>query len=690
MSQPYPLPRETRSTGQMAFNGSDQVYGPFDFKIFDIEDVSVYLKHDGEDTYALSAAAVVTKTSGLDYDTFSVDFGTVHPATSTYVVRGERTPERSIAVTKGGGINTAALEKDLTKLAVEDQELRRDVGKAIKVPPGSDNFPVATPEAGKVLGFNEAGNAFVWLSRGDAGFAVPGDGTVETDKIAAGAVTGAKIADGAVTEAKIADGAVTAGKVADSAVTEAKIADGALGPSKVKAGSALVETVDNRRLINGRDIMTHVPTLADLKALPLNKLSAGDLIFYRGFDTENDGCHGLAQYRSGVLGTVLDGREVNLTAGTGHFMNLYTERGPLHTRDVGIRPNMSSSATFDPDTLRANNSTRWNNMAAYVGVQKLAWITGSSAAHVVVNGIFVDAGIHDFNDIAQHDLPPGVPMDGVSPLVSVLRTNYSTANDFLVCDGGVNYGAGNIVRNVGIKHFSGSSGTTKYGLRFVNIVRMLKLADFALYGFGINLRTQDCWDIELDNGWIESGNYINYSHYGNINNFTARGTRFDGTRSASAYANVSINDPNHAAQIVRFIDSPIQRSETIGLKLEGVKRSKVDGAQFEGNNRQDGSYPDIWCEGTGTYAASNKLRANVEDSYFTTTGRNGATTSRGFNLRSDVAEGSVIRIDGNEVADNSFGTFLDIDPNRALHLFWQNRNMVGSVASSVPASVVQH
>lgn len=491
--------------------------------------------------------------------------------------------------------------------------------------------------------------------------------------------------------AAIPDGTLATEKFADGSITEVKIADGAVSPAKIKVGSALVETNGNRRLINGRDIMTHVPTLADLKALPLNKLSAGDLIFYRGFDAEDDGCHGLAQYRDGVLGSPLDGVEMNLDAGTGHFKNLYVERGPVHTRDVGIRPNMSSSATFDPDTLRVNNSTRWNNMAAYVGVQKLAWITGSSAAHVVVNGIFVDAGIHDFNDITQHNLPPGVTLDGIGPLVSVLRTNYDTAaNDFLVCDGGVNYGAGSIVRNVGIKHFSGSSGITKYGLRFVNIVRMLKLADFAIYGFGINLRTQDCWDIELDNGWIESGNYINYSHFGNINSFTARGTRFDGTRSSSAYANVSINDPNHAAQIVRFIDSPIQRSETIGLKLEGVKRSKVDGAQFEGNNRQDGSYPDIWCEGTGSYASSNKLRANVADSYFTTTGRNGATTNRGFNLRSDVAEGSVIRFDGNEVADNSFGTFLDIDPNRALHLFWQNRNMVGSVASSVPASVVQH
>lgn len=166
MSQPYPLPRETRSTGQMAFNGVDQVYGPFDFKIFDIEDVSVYLKHDGEYAYTKTAAATVTKTSGLDYDTFSVDFGTVHPATSTYVVRGERTPERSIAVTKGGGINTSALEKDLTKLAAEDQELRRDLDKTLRYDVGFTGGVVPRLPEGHIYKADAEGNL---VDGGDAG-----------------------------------------------------------------------------------------------------------------------------------------------------------------------------------------------------------------------------------------------------------------------------------------------------------------------------------------------------------------------------------------------------------------------------------------------------------------------------------------------------------------------------------------
>ncbi len=127
MTQPYPLPRETRSSGANAFNGADQVYGPFDFRIFDIEDVAVYVKHDGEEAYTRSEGLTVTKTADLDFDTFSVDFGTVHPATSTYIIQGERTAERATAVTRGGGINTLALEKEFSKIAVADQELRRDV-----------------------------------------------------------------------------------------------------------------------------------------------------------------------------------------------------------------------------------------------------------------------------------------------------------------------------------------------------------------------------------------------------------------------------------------------------------------------------------------------------------------------------------------------------------------------------------
>ena len=54
------------------------------------------------------------------------------------------------------------------------------------------------------------------------------DGSVTTDKIADGAVTGSKVANGSVTTNKIADGAVTGSKVADGSVTTNKIANGAV------------------------------------------------------------------------------------------------------------------------------------------------------------------------------------------------------------------------------------------------------------------------------------------------------------------------------------------------------------------------------------------------------------------------------------------------------------------------------
>jgi len=44
-------------------------------------------------------------------------------------------------------------------------------------------------------------------------------------------------------------------------------------------------------------------------------------------------------------------------------------------------------------------------------------------------------------------------------------------------------------------------------------------------------------------------------------------------------------------------------------------------------------------------------------------------------------------VHGNTVADNTFGTFLDIDGNYAYELFWQNRNIYGSNSNSIPANV---
>ncbi|MBO9457958.1 hypothetical protein [Labrenzia sp. R5_0] len=467
--------------------------------------------------------------------------------------------------------------------------------------------------------------------------------------------------------ATVADGSLTTAKYADESVTFAKL---------------------------GSDVGVHltVSSVAAVKAIAVASVSPGDLVYWRGFDNATDNCGGMGIVVGSVASTTLDGVVMNLAAGSYHVRRVDLGEGPIHTRWCGIKPNVSSSATFNPDSFAANNSSRWETLNDFCETQLYAWISGSTAAYVVTNGIYVDPGIHDFADAASHTLSPGVTVDGAGMLISILRTNYSSANDFIVCDGSLSasYGAGNVIQNIGIRHFSTITTTTKYGLRFDSIVRGLHLVNVAIYGFGINLRTVDCWDIELTNVWLESAYYINYSTYGNINSFSARGCRFDGTRYASSYANVSINDNNHAARLVKFDDCAIQRSETVGIKFEGVFNLEVSSCQFEGNNRQDTSSPDIWVEATGTYSTASKVSVDINNNYFTTTGRNGATTSRAINIRNDVGIGSVLRVHGNCVADNTFGTFIDIDGNYAYQLFWQNRNIIGSNSNSIPANVNQY
>ena len=68
------------------------------------------------------------------------------------------------------------------------------------------------------------------------------DGSIDTAKLAAKAVTAAKIADGAVGTTQLASSAVTTAKINGQAVTAAKIADGAVTPEKLDRSYA--ETAD--------------------------------------------------------------------------------------------------------------------------------------------------------------------------------------------------------------------------------------------------------------------------------------------------------------------------------------------------------------------------------------------------------------------------------------------------------------
>ncbi|MGV0912442.1 right-handed parallel beta-helix repeat-containing protein [Martelella sp. FOR1707] len=124
MANPYPIPREARSTGVLSGNGGAS-YGPFGFKIFDTADVEVITKPDGAEGFSV-VAVTVAKVSGAALDHFTITFPAALPATTKFQVRGRRVHERSAGVTAGTKLSPDALERELSKQAATLEELRRD------------------------------------------------------------------------------------------------------------------------------------------------------------------------------------------------------------------------------------------------------------------------------------------------------------------------------------------------------------------------------------------------------------------------------------------------------------------------------------------------------------------------------------------------------------------------------------
>lgn len=123
---PYPLPRETRQTDVLAGNGTAGPYGPFVFRIFDLEDVEVLLRAADESRFT-EVPVTVTKVSGAAFDYFTILFSEAVPASSRFVVRSVRVPVRDAGVKSGTRLVPDALEKEFSKIAATEQELRRDI-----------------------------------------------------------------------------------------------------------------------------------------------------------------------------------------------------------------------------------------------------------------------------------------------------------------------------------------------------------------------------------------------------------------------------------------------------------------------------------------------------------------------------------------------------------------------------------
>ncbi|RUT80580.1 hypothetical protein EOD14_33225, partial [Mesorhizobium sp. M7A.T.Ca.US.000.02.1.1] len=159
-STPYPLPRETRESAVLAGNGTVGPYGPSLYKIFDTADVKVFAKALGATFFSdVTAGCTIAKVNPASaYDYFTVTFGALVPATTAWYHSGKRVAERSVAVTRGGTLDSGQLEKELSKQASAQSEMRRDLGRAVMAEPGTNPIKIKPGAANELMMSDAAGN----------------------------------------------------------------------------------------------------------------------------------------------------------------------------------------------------------------------------------------------------------------------------------------------------------------------------------------------------------------------------------------------------------------------------------------------------------------------------------------------------------------------------------------------------
>lgn len=158
------LPSTSRRAGPFV-GDSSQTEFPFTFKIFDATDILV--------TVVNFAGVTTDLVYGVDYDVDvnanqdSSPGGTVNyplsgsalPSTSELAIIGNLPYDQPLDLPSGGSFPPVSIENEHDRTVMQIQQLVEITDRALKVPATSDaETELPTPEAGKVLGWDEDGN----------------------------------------------------------------------------------------------------------------------------------------------------------------------------------------------------------------------------------------------------------------------------------------------------------------------------------------------------------------------------------------------------------------------------------------------------------------------------------------------------------------------------------------------------
>lgn len=187
---------EDRKAGPFTGNGSTTSF-PFDFKVFDKEDLQVILKNEinVETTLVLDSDYSVTLNADQDADPGgSVAYpisGDALPSTETLTVLGALEYLQPTDITNSGGFYPQVIENALDRLVILIQQLKERIARtltlAITTPDGV-NTTLPTPEGNKLIGWNPTGTGFQNVGVSELATVVS-YGTANADKFTGDGVT---------------------------------------------------------------------------------------------------------------------------------------------------------------------------------------------------------------------------------------------------------------------------------------------------------------------------------------------------------------------------------------------------------------------------------------------------------------------------------------------------------------------